>query len=415
MTNDTNQQALPEEFRSFCDKNGIPTSIFTVQPSRYIRLNPRHITKHANISQDLDNKEDQEEYIQEGNSTSSKEKYVLEEEIRQDVKVVKWLPGKWWRLPAATKLANLESYKNACIYGLDAASGSAALALDVSAPDVTKVLDLCCAPGAKLCLLADMNPNCKVVGVDVAENRLAVCRTILQKYQVPNATVVRADGRTFSLQNWDVIDDLFLAEKTGHGKKGRKRKREQVLKENGFGDTVPAECNTTTTNNTKTNFDVRQDTPSILFDRVLVDAECTHDGSVKHIEKFQSQWGVETLARRVPWLTESQLTDLVHLQKSLLINGWRNLKSGGVLVYSTCSFAECQNEEVIEWFVTQSMYKDEVVLDPLPFSLQEAKAKPGRFNEAMQSLLPEKDCVARFNPVDSDTSGLFLARLRKKK
>jgi hypothetical protein len=32
--------------------------------------------------------------------------------------------------------------------------------------------------------------------------------------------------------------------------------------------------------------------------QVLVDAECTHDGSVKHIQKFEF-WGWKTLDRRV--------------------------------------------------------------------------------------------------------------------
>lgn len=34
------------------------------------------------------------------------------------------------------------------------------------------------------------------------------------------------------------------------------------------------------------------------FCKVLVDAECTHDGSIKHIQKFE-QWGWTTLERRV--------------------------------------------------------------------------------------------------------------------
>ena len=32
--------------------------------------------------------------------------------------------------------------------------------------------------------------------------------------------------------------------------------------------------------------------------QVLVDAECTHDGSIKHIQKFE-RWGWKTLQRRV--------------------------------------------------------------------------------------------------------------------
>lgn len=42
-----------------------------------------------------------------------------------------------------------------------------------------------------------------------------------------------------------------------------------------------------------------------------MDAECTHDGSVKHIQKFE-QWGWTTLGRRVldAERTDSNLTSL---------------------------------------------------------------------------------------------------------
>ena len=37
------------------------------------------------------------------------------------------------------------------------------------------------------------------------------------------------------------------------------------------------------------------------YDLVIVDAECTHDGSVKHIEKYKSKWGMEQLDKKMPW------------------------------------------------------------------------------------------------------------------
>jgi hypothetical protein len=42
----------------------------------------------------------------------------------------------------------------------------------------------------------------------------------------------------------------------------------------------------------------QNDYASYGYDKVLVDAECTHDGSIKHIQKFE-QWGWKTLERRV--------------------------------------------------------------------------------------------------------------------
>jgi 16S rRNA C967 or C1407 C5-methylase (RsmB/RsmF family) len=67
--------------------------------------------------------------------------------------------------------------------------------------------------------------------------------------------------------------------------------------------------------------------------QVLVDAECTHDGSIKHIQKFEF-WGWKTLDRRV--LDAERTDDLLHLQLRLLTNGFKLLKTGGSLVYSTC-------------------------------------------------------------------------------
>ena len=47
------------------------------------------------------------------------------------------------------------------------------------------------------------------------------------------------------------------------------------------------------------------------FDYVLVDAECSHDGSITHIEKYRTQWGMDSLEQRIPWLNNlEQLNDL---------------------------------------------------------------------------------------------------------
>ncbi len=87
----------------------------------------------------------------------------------------------------------------------------------------------------------------------------------------------------------------------------------------------------------------------ILYDKVLVDAECTHDGSHKHVGKFGREWSSDSLARRV--LDPARLPGLFLLQSKLLENGFRMLAPGGLLVYSTCSFARAQNEDVAARFL----------------------------------------------------------------
>lgn len=123
------------------------------------------------------------------------------------VAAVPWLPGAFLRLPASAALAHLELYRNASIYGMDAASGAAVAALAVRQGE--HCLDLCCAPGAKLALLADLAATTapvdagdvssgSVTGVDLSRERLGACRTLARKYALPATRLFCADGTTFS-------------------------------------------------------------------------------------------------------------------------------------------------------------------------------------------------------------------------
>eukprot|EP00897_Mesotaenium_endlicherianum_P003756 jgi/Mesen1/3408/ME000192S02576 len=115
------------------------------------------------------------------------------------------------------------------------------------------------------------------------------------------------------------------------------------------------------------------------YDKVLVDAECTHDGSLKHICKYD-EWG---------WGTD------------LLSNGFRHLRPGGTLVYSTCSFTLAQNEDVVRWFVgAHREHGAELV--PVE-GAQAWPCKPGGIPHTL-----------RFDPVTSNTSGLFIACFTKR-
>jgi 16S rRNA (cytosine967-C5)-methyltransferase len=71
------------------------------------------------------------------------------------------------------------------------------------------------------------------------------------------------------------------------------------------------------------------------FDRILVDAPCS---------------GTGTLGRNpeIAWrLRPSNVAELQEIQVKLLSNALANLKPGGVLVYSTCSLEEEENQNVI--------------------------------------------------------------------
>ncbi len=73
------------------------------------------------------------------------------------------------------------------------------------------------------------------------------------------------------------------------------------------------------------------------FDRVLVDAPCSAEG--KFLTSEPSSYRYWNL---------NKVKEVSKLQKKLLISGLKALKPGGALVYSTCTFAPEENEEVVD-------------------------------------------------------------------
>ena len=76
-----------------------------------------------------------------------------------------------------------------------------------------------------------------------------------------------------------------------------------------------------------------------FFDRVLVDAPCSGEGMFRKEEAAVTDWSEETVemcARR---------------QQEIMANAAHLVRPGGRLVYSTCTFAPQENEELIAWFL----------------------------------------------------------------
>lgn len=150
-------------------------------------------------------------------------------------------------------------YKNRSLFGIDLSSAMAVEALDLQAND--QVLDMCCAPGAKLCMIANrIEASGSATGVDCAAHRLATCRSLLKKYRVgSHVRLFEADGTTFAVPP-------PLAPK--------ERQKKHTLHVNHRKPYWAPKM---------LRFDPQ--TSTALYDKVLVDAECTHDGSISHILK----------------------------------------------------------------------------------------------------------------------------------
>ena len=122
------------------------------------------------------------------------------------------------------------------------------------------------------------------------------------------------------------------------------------------------------------------------YDRILVDAPCSGLGTLR--SHPETKWHRD----------QSDIERLAHLQKNIVNQVARHLKPGGVLVYSTCTLTNNENEHIVEEFLE---HHKEFVLDDAASYLPEKARSLVRGNYFM--TLPHRH----------DTDGFFAARMRK--
>lgn len=143
-----------------------------------------------------------------------------------------------------------------------------------------------------------------------------------------------------------------------------------------------------------TNYDLNR-FPDQRFDVVLLDAPCTSEGTIRKDRKVLTWWGmrhVYTAAAR---------------QKGLILKSFDLLAGGGVLIYSTCTFAPEENEEVVQYLLENR----DAQLEPI--AIENFRLAPGLCEWRERRFDPHMDRTARVQPQDNDTGGFFLARIRK--
>jgi len=131
------------------------------------------------------------------------------------------------------------------------------------------------------------------------------------------------------------------------------------------------------------------------FDRVLLDAPCSAEGVIRKEWNALADWSVQKIQR------------LSRLQKKLILAAADSLKPGGVLVYSTCTFAPEENEEVIDFLLKKRDFKVEKPRVP------GLKSRPGLTEWQGKDFESQVKRCIRIWPQDNDTEGFFIARLRK--
>lgn len=75
------------------------------------------------------------------------------------------------------------------------------------------------------------------------------------------------------------------------------------------------------------------------FDKIVVDAPCSGEGMFRKDHAATKYWHKE------------YPNECAKLQKEILVQAMQMLKSGGELIYSTCTFAPEENEEIVSWLL----------------------------------------------------------------
>jgi hypothetical protein len=128
----------------------------------------------------------------------------------------------------------------------------------------------------------------------------------------------------------------------------------------------------------------------LMFDLILCDVPCSGEGMFRKDEATIREW------------SEQNVEKCWQLQRDIVDDAWHCLNSGGLFIYSTCTFNTKENEENIRYFLEQ--YDD---MEVVPINIQPEWNITGSLLEGFH------EPVYRFIPGISRGEGLFMCVLRK--
>ncbi len=245
---------------------------------------------------------------------------------------VEWHDGLF-RLPDGSPGTNWP-YVHGWLHGQEEVSVLPGLALDARPGE--RIWDACAAPGSKTTQIADdMGDRGTMVANDNNLGRLSALRHNAERLGVTNAVVTNQDARNFS--------------------------------------TTPLA------------FDA--------FDRALVDAPCSCEGTCRKNPDVLDQW------------TYEHVEAVAGIQKGILARAVQATRPGGTVVYSTCTFAPEENEAVLDHVLGSE--DCELIAFDLPID-----TVPGVTEWEGETYDPSVRRAHRVYPHHNDTGGFFCAKLR---
>jgi len=204
------------------------------------------------------------------------------------------------------------------------------------------ILDLCSAPGSKTTQMSSqMNNTGTIIANEVSLGRIKILSSNLERCGVINTIITKKEG--VSLCN-------------------------KLKKQN------------------------------IQFDRILVDAPCSGEGTLRSSPKTYVMWNIKTVNK------------LSKIQRQLFSAAFELLKVGGEIIYSTCTHAPEENEEIVDFILDNFKNKIKILPVNLP---KELNPRPGVLNWQDKNYNKDVKLSVRIYPHDSNTEGFFIAKFKK--
>ncbi|WP_318488997.1 16S rRNA (cytosine(1407)-C(5))-methyltransferase RsmF [Photobacterium leiognathi] len=123
------------------------------------------------------------------------------------------------------------------------------------------------------------------------------------------------------------------------------------------------------------------------FDSILLDAPCSGEGAIRKDDDAMANWSL------------ASIEEIAEVQRNLIVSAFQALKTGGVMVYSTCTLNQSENQEICHFL--KEKFGDAVQFEPLN----------DLFDGAEKSLT--EDGFLHVYPQIFDSEGFFVARIRK--
>ena len=204
------------------------------------------------------------------------------------------------------------------------------------------ILDLCAAPGSKTTQIAsEMDNTGTIIANDPSMGRIRILASNTERCGVMNTIITRKDGYR--------LCDKFRSK-------------------------------------------------GIFFDKILVDAPCSGEGTLRTSPKTYKMWNIKGVK------------NLSNIQKSLIYSAFELLTKGGELLYSTCTHSPEENEEIVNFVLKK--FKDKIKIEKINLPL---KYRKGIRKWEDKEYLEEVENSCRIYPHDNNTEGFFLAKFRRVK